>query len=271
MARTVTVGVDETRESMVAADWAAGEALTRGRPLRLVHVWSPATDAVTPVADRGSGRRGAERLLHAVAGHVHRRHPEVAVETAPFSGSPVDRLCDASEDAELLVLGSRRLGTVTGFVAGSVSQAVLVRVRRPVVLVRAEGRPARWAGDPAGDVVLGLGLDRPRDDVAAFAFDCAVRYGCGLRLVTDVAELEEREHVLDDVLAAWTRTYPAVPVAREHGPGRPGRTLAEASRGARLVVLGLRRRRLRWRAHLGPALHALLHDAAAPVAVVPHR
>ncbi|MFI6104743.1 universal stress protein [Streptomyces sp. NPDC051310] len=254
---TVTVGVDATRESMVAAEWGADEAATRGRPLRLVHVWSPDTDAVTPVTDRGGERHAAERLLHAVAGHVHRHRPEVHVETDQLHGSPVQGLCDASEDAELLVLGSRRLGSLTGFVGGSLSQAVLARVRRPVVLVRAHG-PA------TGDVVLGLDPDRPSDEVAAFAFASADRYGCGLRVV---AAEPSSEHLV----ARWTRQYPGVAVTRTGGQGRVARELAEASHGARLVVLGHRRRRVPWGARVGPLVHTVMHDAAAPVAVVPHR
>ncbi|MFF9864883.1 universal stress protein [Streptomyces sp. NPDC013953] len=254
---TVTVGVDATRESMVAAEWGADEAATRGRPLRLVHVWSPGTDAVTPVVDRGSERHAAERLLHAVAGHVHRHRPEVQVETDQLHGSPVQGLCDVSEDAELLVLGSRRLGSLTGFVGGSLSQAVLARVRRPVVLVRAHG-PA------SGDVVLGMDPERPSDEVAAFAFASADRYGCGVRLVAADASLE-------DLLARWAQEYPGVAVTRTGGPGRMARELAEASHGARLVVLGHRRRRVPWGARVGPLVHTVMHDAAAPVAVVPHR
>ncbi|MET9802267.1 universal stress protein [Streptomyces sp. NPDC006368] len=267
MPHAVIVGVDETPASMVAADWAAGEALSRGRPLRLLHVWSPDADAVTPVSDSDSQRHAAERLLHAVAGHVHRRHPDLPTEMSQLSGSPVEVLCDASADAELLVLGTRGLGGVAGLVAGSVSQAVLARVRRPVVVVRAPA-PTGAARAGEGDVVLGLDTARPHGDVPAFAFDCAERYGCGVRLVAEGAVRDESE--LDDLLAPWSERHPGVPVTRHLARGRPAPALAEASRGARLLVVGLRRRRLPWGAHVGPTVHGVLRDAHAPVAVVPH-
>ncbi|MFF1323610.1 universal stress protein [Streptomyces chartreusis] len=44
----------------------------------------------------------------------------------------------------------------------------------------------------------------------------------------------------------------------------------DASRDAALVVVGRRSRRAQIGGHVGPVTHALLHHAAAPVAVVPH-
>ncbi|MDX2860211.1 universal stress protein, partial [Streptomyces scabiei] len=41
MFRTVTVGIDGSRESLAAAEWAAREARLRALPLRLVNVWEP--------------------------------------------------------------------------------------------------------------------------------------------------------------------------------------------------------------------------------------
>lgn len=39
MLQPIVVGLDGSRESVAAADWAAEEALRRGLPLRLVHAW----------------------------------------------------------------------------------------------------------------------------------------------------------------------------------------------------------------------------------------
>lgn len=52
--------------------------------------------------------------------------------------------------------------------------------------------------------------------------------------------------------------------------GRPGSHLADASREASLLVVGRRTRRSPVGFHIGPVIHAVLHHAAAPVAVVPH-
>ncbi|WP_308403962.1 universal stress protein [Streptomyces sudanensis] len=59
MSHTVVVGLDGSRESAAAADWAAEEALRREAPLRLLQVWNgdddPRTRFVDPATARGWG------------------------------------------------------------------------------------------------------------------------------------------------------------------------------------------------------------------------
>ncbi|MFC8917716.1 universal stress protein [Streptomyces sp. NPDC057116] len=288
MSRTVTVGIDGSREGLTAADWAAGEALGRDRLLRLVHVWSNDADAVTP-SDPENQRRRAERLLHTTAKQLRQNHPDVRMETSQSAGDPVETLTAAGDTADLLVLGSRGLGGMKGFIAGSVSLAVLARVRHPVVLVRApHGEPTERT-PRAGDVVLGLDLPGASEEALGFAFGCADRYGCGLRVVhswalppvhgPDMAGAlavlldevaAERQAQLDAALAPWAEKHPAVTVTRQCRQGGAAQDLVEAAEEARLVVVGLRHRRHRFGAHVGPVVHSLLHHTAAPVAVVPH-
>ncbi|WP_316730303.1 universal stress protein [Streptomyces sp. 11x1] len=51
-------------------------------------------------------------------------------------------LAEAAAAADLMVLGSHGLGGFAGFVLDSVSQRVVARSPRPVVLVRASQAPA---------------------------------------------------------------------------------------------------------------------------------
>ncbi|MFI0828052.1 universal stress protein [Streptomyces roseolus] len=290
MSRTVTVGIDGSRESLAAADWAADEALSRDRLLRLVHVRSDDADVGTRHADPETQRRWAEDLLHAAAQHVRSTRPDVRMETAHIRGDPVESLTAAADTAELLVLGSRGLGGVTGFIAGSVSLAVLARVSHPVVLVRVREPGEREPARTAGDVVLGLDLPRRGgDDALAFAFGCADRHGCGLRAVhswslppvyglgtADVLPVlreevaAERQRELEAALAPWSAKHPDIAVGGQSRQGRPAQDLVDAAREARLLVVGLRHRSSRVGAHVGPVIHAVLHHAAAPVAIVPH-
>ena len=46
MTRPVTVGLDGSPGSRAAAEWAAREAVLRGLPLKIVHVWEPAPELV---------------------------------------------------------------------------------------------------------------------------------------------------------------------------------------------------------------------------------
>ncbi|KJY44392.1 hypothetical protein VR46_20725, partial [Streptomyces sp. NRRL S-444] len=74
------------------------------------------------------------------------------------SGADTAVLASSAADADLLVLGSRGLGAMAGFVVGSTGSATIPETDTPVVLVRSvdgQDRPPRPAGD-AGPVVLGV-------------------------------------------------------------------------------------------------------------------
>ncbi|MEU2111955.1 universal stress protein [Streptomyces sp. NPDC019507] len=288
MSRTVTVGLDGSQESLTATQWAAQEALRRAVPLRLLRAWSSDEDPRTRPVDPETARGWGERTLATAERRLRRRHPGLDVETKWVAGDPVEVLCAAADEAELLVLGSRGLGGLAGFLAGSVSLAVLARTRRPVVLVRPHD-PLEPEQDRTGDVVVGLDVSAPSDEVLAVGFGAADRYSCGLRVVhrwavpalygpdmagalpllmTEVAE--DARRALDEALAPWTEKFPDVVVVRDCRQGRPAQDLIELSHDARLVVVGRRVRRARIGTHIGAVTHAVLHHCLAPVAVVPH-
>ncbi|MER5480296.1 universal stress protein [Streptomyces sp. NPDC002734] len=302
MTRTITVGLDGSPESLAAADWAAREALRRDLPLLLVNAedWQPAVHVsvtlAAPMPPSDLRQAYSARLLDEARTYLVRRHPELRVESRQTTGQPVSSLLDAAEDAELLVLGSRGLGRIAGFLLGSFSQAVLARSERPVVVVRpgvyAEEPAERPAGDGAGvpatgEIVLGLDLEKPGDEVIAYAFEAAARSGAPLRVVHGwtippyfyggdlMPEMREgmaarAPRELSEVLRPWREKFPDVEVIAQAVVGGAGSHLIEASGDAALVVVGRRIRRAAAGAHIGPVAQALLHHAAAPVAVVPH-
>ncbi|WNZ07121.1 universal stress protein [Streptomyces sp. 11x1] len=302
MSRNVTVGLDGSAESRAAAEWAAREAKLRGLPLRLVHVWEPVPE---PLAQAQAPLLGAEKLRHwgeriprETAEGLRRRHPGVQVEIEPIPGRPMDALPKAAKDTELLVLGSRGLSGIGGFLVGSVGAAVIAHTDTPVVLVRAGEQAAdEHEMDPAGipsaatpyrPVVLGLDPAHPDDTVIAFAFEAAARRDTALRVVhgwnlppyvayglpadaeLDSALGRQEAAALAAVLRPWRYKYPDVEVFEETPSGSPAHHVIDASRDASLVVVGRRVRRSPFGVHIGPVTHAVLHHAAAPVAVVAH-
>jgi nucleotide-binding universal stress UspA family protein len=292
MSRNVTVGLDGSPESLAAADWAAHEALLRDAPLRLVHAWqwqpytySPLAGASLPPLDDPRSE-WAERLPRETAARLAERHPGLHISAERIPEQPVTALLAAAEEADLLVLGSRGLGGVTGFIVGSVALAVVARTERPVVLVRAGERVAD--DHPKGGVVLGLDLERPDGSLIGFAFEAASRRGRNLRVVhgwrppssygyggafdLDLnAELHAQiRHNMIEVLRPWREKFPGVEVNEQAVVGSAGSHLVDASRDAALVVVGRRNRRTPVGPHIGPVTQAVLHHAAAPVAVVPH-
>ncbi|MFH8468199.1 universal stress protein [Streptomyces sp. NPDC017991] len=294
MPRTVTVGLDGSSESRAAAEWAAREAELRGLPLQLVYVREPVPEPTTqapPAEERG-------RIPHEFAEGLRLRHPGVEVGAEQLSGRPGDVLAGLAKDAELLVLGSRGLSGLGGFLVGSVGQAVVAHAEQPVVLVRAGEQAAdEHVTDPAGipsaaapyrPVVLGLDIDHPDDSVIGFAFDAAARRATPLRVVhgwnpppyyayglsADVElhdELARQEAgALAEVLRPWRQKFPAVEVIETSRYGSAAHHLVDASREASLVVVGRRIRRSALGTHTGPVTQAVLHHATAPVTVVAH-
>jgi nucleotide-binding universal stress UspA family protein len=300
MSRTVTVGLDGSDQSLAAAEWAAREAAMRDLPLRLVNVWEPVPEPMgkAPLLGADAQHEWRDKVPREAADGIRLRHPGVEVIVEQVSGRATDVLAEEAKGAELLVLGSRGLGGIGGFLLGSVGQSVVAHAAVPVVLVRAGEQAAdEHVRDPAGipsaatpyrPVVLGLDLDRPDDTLIGFAFDAAARCGAALKVVHGWnpppyaayglradreldAELGRRAAAaLTEVLRPWTRKVPSVEVVEESRPGKPAHHLVDASREASLVVVGRRVRRSPLGAHIGPVTHAVLHHATAPVAVVAH-
>ncbi|MFF3941054.1 universal stress protein [Streptomyces phaeofaciens] len=300
----IIVGLDGSPESLAAADWAAREAAQREVPLRLVHAGEPLRPLYAPFAGVpaptaiDARREWAAYLLHEAESRLTRRHPGLRITTEQAEEQAVPTLLAAAADSAMLVLGSRGLGTVAGFLVGSVALAVVARAERPVVLVRGgghaedehvpDGTGTGSITTPYRDVVLGLDVEDPADTVIEFAFEAARRratrlrvvhgwnpaatYGYGAVLDAGLnAELaEETRHALSDVLRPWKDKFPGVEVRAQAVIGGAGRHLVHASRDAALVVVGRKRRHAALGGRIGPVTHAVLQHAFAPVAVVPH-
>ncbi|MEO3754662.1 universal stress protein [Streptomyces sp. B6B3] len=294
MSRTLTAGLDNTPESLAAADWAAREAERRDLPLRLVHVHQPALRGPMPYPLPEERPEQLKETLEEAATDLRRRHPAVTITTEEIVGDPAKTLAalagdstDSDEDAdtELLVLGSRGLGGLVGYLLGSVSLPTISHARRPVVAVRASERAAA----DSGDVLLGLDPKRPSDDVIAFAFDAAERRAATLRVVhgwtpsprlgyapeqfaPGLMDALQAEHVeaLAATLRPWREARPQARVVEQVSQGSPAHQLVQAAASASLVVLGRRARHTPLTPRIGPITHALLHHSPTPVAVIPH-
>jgi nucleotide-binding universal stress UspA family protein len=297
MPRTVTVGLDGSPESLAAAEWAAREAELRGLPLHLVHAWDWQPYA-QPVPDNPAHRHWGGRVLREATEQLHTLHPDLTITSEQIPRPPVTALLAASADADSVVVGSRGLSGVGGFLVGSVGLGVVAQSERPVVLVRSgaraedehqadpDGRPS--TATPYRDVVLGLDHEHSDDAVITFAFEAAARRAARLRVVHGASlppyyvyglaadpalggELAREEaSAVDAALAPWREKFPGVEVVEQAAIGNAGGHLVDAAADASLVVVGRRIRRTPLGAHIGPVTHAVLHHATAPVAVVPH-
>lgn len=149
-ARPVVVGVDSSRPSMRALQFAAEAASAAAAPLVVVSAWSgprqepwmadlwpDSSTAAERLSDGASGRAAAS-VREAVA-LVEEWHPEVRVVTRAPQGLAQEVLLDEAADAGLLVVGSRGQGGFAGLELGSVSRSLLRNADLPVAVVREGG------------------------------------------------------------------------------------------------------------------------------------
>ena len=148
---TIVVGIDGSEGSRAALRFALDEARVRKATLRVVHSW------LLPVADAapdpfllefpayagpdleelaGSLEEAAQGMIDSELERVlGQRQPGVEIERVPLEGAPAAALVDASQGAELLVVGSRGHGTLRGLVLGSVSKHCVSHAPCPVAIV----------------------------------------------------------------------------------------------------------------------------------------
>ncbi|MER5209748.1 universal stress protein [Streptomyces sp. NPDC002838] len=279
---TVLLGIDDTSYSWLAADWAAGEAELRGCALKVVH-------SVGRSADAAYGETGVgltERVLEAGVGvlddaraRLGAAHPGVPIDTALARDDPAEALLTAAQDADLVVVGTRGRGGFAGLLLGSVSRRVAAHADRPVVVVRGD-----TAKGDHGVVVVGV-RDERDEEAVRFALAEADSRRAGVRLVhawaplvrtgimvPQVSNLEEERDAHAQLLNHAARPvaeYPNVHVDTELSIDSPAAALVQASARADLMVLPRHPAEGRFGLRLGSVVHAVLHHASCPVAVVP--
>ena len=163
----IVVGVDASPGALLALSWAADEARLRLATLEVVHAYHaqalaaplyfPSTEAVPGQATGGQRppdeaqaetaeeraqfqaavRRQAEDLLDGLLlGELRESLEDVDVQrTVLEDRHPAEALVELSDDADLLVVGSRGRGGFSSLLLGSVSHAVVLHARCPVVVI----------------------------------------------------------------------------------------------------------------------------------------
>ena len=165
MARIV-VGVDASPGALQALSWAAEEARLRLATLEVVYAYHgqalaaplffPSTEALPARASAGQRppeeapveaaeeraqfqaavRRQAEDLLDGLLGELRETLEGIDVRrTVVEDRHPAECLVELSENADLVVVGARGRGGFSSLRLGSVSHAVVLHGRCPVVVV----------------------------------------------------------------------------------------------------------------------------------------
>lgn len=288
----VVVGVDGSVESLTALRWAMRWALIRGAEVTVVAAYSTvgywtAGDVMNPEALEVVHDDTWAQARAAVDG-IRESHLEVCdvpVSLHVEPGPAAALLVRLSEDADLLVVGSRGRSVVRSALLGSVALHCASAVGCPVVVVPPSGR---WAQPQAGLRVV-VGVDGSERSAAALSAGLteagvtgsvtAVRAQGVMDLwsdqyvVTSASQqqghevaLRNLEKLVGEVLDATTGDHPVVlPLAV---PGPAGPVLIEQAADADLLVVASRGRGEFRGLVLGSvALHCVVH-APCPVMVV---
>ncbi len=169
----VLVGIDGSTNAETAMWWAVDIAVAAQRPLRLLTCYSlpvmvglgAAAGYMGPMLTTEEIRdidAANRKVLEDLKAKVLAAQPSLNVELFIDQGSPATALLKASEDAAMIVLGTRGVGSTHALVLGSVSYAVAHRAKCPVLLVPESAERTR-----GGRIVIGV--DGSKSSIEALA------------------------------------------------------------------------------------------------------
>lgn len=287
--RVVLAGVDGSAESLLAARWAARQAVLRNTELQLIHCYLEPYLGDGYVVSPEVGEQievAAQRVLDAAAEAVRGGQPDLPVRAALVYGDPRPTLLAASASAVLTVVGGKGRGRFAEVIVGSVALAVASHSRSPVAVVPS----GVHLDSTAGPVLLGVCDTSDCEMAVGFAFEAAATAGSGVHAVLVIdehlvppfargpartgSELDQQQQdVLSGQLDRWQNKYPEVPVQTEIRRGRVATALLESGHQLpagppAMVVVGSRGRGGLTGMLLGSTGQALIAHSPWPVVVV---
>ncbi|WP_028801223.1 universal stress protein [Streptomyces sp. 142MFCol3.1] len=145
--RDVLLGLESDIDAETAR-YAMREAERRGARLLILHSrthrhTSPELPSPIPATSPGQQRlalhdRAEEAVSRFAISGIREEHPGVEVESRTVRAAPAHALVEATRDAAVVVIGSRRAGGRHGARLGPVAHALLHRSHCPVLLVPTE-------------------------------------------------------------------------------------------------------------------------------------
>jgi nucleotide-binding universal stress UspA family protein len=289
---TIVCGVDGTEESRTALRFAAAMYERLGGSLVIVYATRvPTTFGAATAPHAQPPATGVASDAAAEAGLALLERVSVEERLGPASrlrseiGGAAERLLGVAreEDADFVVLGTRRRGRIAAVLSGSVSRTVVGASDRPVILV-----PRESGTSPRGPVICGIDEAGRSREAARAARRLGVRLHLPLVLAhavtfdpipggsavpgatAELAQLErQRAKALLDRVAA--EEHLGHGVERLVVAGDPADALADlaARESASLVVVGSRGRGRLASAVLGSTCSSLTARAPCAVMVVP--
>ena len=132
----VLVGIDGSTASESATAIAFDEASRRNVGLIAVHAWSDVDVSEWPGIDWPGTQSMAEQVLAERLAGWQEQYPDVQVSRTVVRDQPARQLVQRSEEAQLVVVGSRGRGGFAELLVGSVGETVAQMARMPVIVAR---------------------------------------------------------------------------------------------------------------------------------------
>jgi nucleotide-binding universal stress UspA family protein len=282
----ILVAIDGSAESDAVVRWAAYEAAMRDVPITLMHVVVPVVTTWPVRSLQAEFNKWQEDNARQVMEHAEKmlragveQAGVVDVHSHVAHAYVVPALVDASNDAEMIVVGSRGMGAIGRAVLGSVSSGLVHHAHCPVAVIHAD---EAQAPDDTSPVLLGIDGSPASEAATALAFEEATRRKVDLValhawsdvgvfpiLGMDWHKYEDEGHeILGERLAGWQEQHPDVHVRRRIVCDQPARWLIDESQQAQLVVVGSHGRGGFADMLLGSVSTAVAEAAKAPVIVV---
>jgi nucleotide-binding universal stress UspA family protein len=140
----IIVGVDGSDHSRYALGWAMREAAVHHLPLTVMSIHPVPARPATGIFwglhqypedsfDQDLARREVQDFVNEVASEIGEA-PQITVSV--LVGDPAEELIKASQDADMLVVGSRGSGGFSRLLLGSVSSQATHHASSPVVVIR---------------------------------------------------------------------------------------------------------------------------------------
>jgi nucleotide-binding universal stress UspA family protein len=286
-AGTIVVGVDGSESSKRAVAWAADQAVAERRALTLAHAIHAVTPAyvdaaiVYPEEARSILMSEGRKILGAAHKQVEATAPDLEVHEVLEFLDPREMLLEMSQDAAMMVLGSRGRGQIRSLLLGSVGVALVRHAHCPVVV----HRPGN-AGDVRHGIVVGVEASEESGTVLEFAYREASLRDLPLTVLhcywdiqagtsaagivyDSIVDVEGERVALAELMAGMSEKYPDVAVSRRMARGLPHEVLARLGERMNLIVVGAHQANRVSQMVFGSVSVALVERATCPVAVVP--
>jgi nucleotide-binding universal stress UspA family protein len=270
----IIAAYDGSPGSEQALSWAAREARSRGLTLTVCHAWAPGFHVLPgDAAVFDLARQCGERVMASGLQHARRVMAPDDVRPLLIEGPAAAVLCERSQTADMVVVGSQGRSGLAGLLLGSVSSQVAAYAHGRVVVVRGHWRPA--AGYTPGPIVVGVDGSAAAYAAGDFAFEEAVLRDAPVLAICALADTpgglggaRERAEDFEQAVSRWEKEHPDVTVARRVCAGGARDALLSAAHGAQMLVIGSRGRGGVRGMMLGSISRAALDHAPCPVGVV---